>query len=250
MPEDFGSLIWLWITGFFAWLFTCLNIANVLYTICYVVKDVLLLRILAIVAMIVILPHHEINNGDRTATVWNLLFIAINLFWVIMMLRERKPPVLTAELARLYELTFRACTKRQMLKLLEFGEKRVATRGEQLIEQGKTDAGLMLIHDGRAAVLDGNKPFAYVSDGDFVGEMSYLNGIPTASTVVAKGSVRYTYWSAEAMDAMYRNQPELESAIRNAISNNLVIKMQVMIGRVPELSQSLQLMGSQVASES
>ncbi len=76
--------------------FILLNTANVLYIFCYGVRDVLWLRVLAVSAMFLLLPFYANQLEPMYECMgWQAVFIAINAFWIIVIIRERRPPVMT-----------------------------------------------------------------------------------------------------------------------------------------------------------
>jgi len=86
----------IWITG-----------ANATYLVSYVVRDILWLRILTVVAVALLIPYYLMQVVPlRAAIEWNILFIAINCYWVVRLIIERPPVHLAPDEARLYELSF------------------------------------------------------------------------------------------------------------------------------------------------
>ena len=208
------------------------------WVICYVVRDVLVLRILAVLAMITIMPHFMIGGHDYHAAWWNLLFIAINSTWIVLILIERRPPKLTPDQQKLYELTFQGCTPRQMIQLLDLAQWKAAEPEEVLVEQGVHLEQLILVHSGTAKVKVNRRAVARLGDGDFVGEMSYLSDEPTTAQVVARDHLRYLVWKRDELERTFEKRVELESALNGVIGVNLVDKLSSVTGRAPELSKT------------
>ncbi len=66
--------------------------ANVLYLASYSVRDILWLRILTVVAALFLIGYFYFRADPLLAAIyWNLLFIALNLFWIGRLLWERRP---------------------------------------------------------------------------------------------------------------------------------------------------------------
>lgn len=62
------------------------NIANVLYLVSYYMKDMVWLRVLTVVAAGMLLPYFWFRPEPMVAPVlWNLFFIALNLYWLLRM---------------------------------------------------------------------------------------------------------------------------------------------------------------------
>ena len=97
-----------------------IHIANVLYLLSYSMRDVLWLRILTVIAIGFLIPYFYLRSEPLMAPIyWNLLFTAINLYWIARLLNERRPVRLSDDEQRLCRLGFRTLTPRDMLKLLK-----------------------------------------------------------------------------------------------------------------------------------
>jgi hypothetical protein len=70
----------IWITG-----------ANAIYLVSYAVRDILWLRVLTVVAAALLIPYYSMQAVPlRAAIEWNIIFIAINCYWVIRLIIERR----------------------------------------------------------------------------------------------------------------------------------------------------------------
>jgi hypothetical protein len=97
-----------------------IHAANVLYLFAFMVRDILWLRILTIVAAACLIPYFYFRPEPlMTPIYWNLVFTALNIYWICRLLLERLPVKLSADEQRLCELVFRTTTPREMIKLLK-----------------------------------------------------------------------------------------------------------------------------------
>ena len=92
-----------------------------------------------------------------TPIYWNLAFTALNTFWIVQLLLERRPVKLSDEEQRLCELVFRTMTPREMIKILKLASWQSAVAGEYFVERGKPLDRLMVIYSGKACVEVGGK---------------------------------------------------------------------------------------------
>src|SRR3546814_12172845 len=91
-----------------------------------------------------------------TPIYWNLVFAALNIYWICRLLLERRPVKLSAEEQRLCELVFRTMTTREMIKVLKLATWENAAAGECFVERGKPLDRTMVIYSGKAcAEVDG-----------------------------------------------------------------------------------------------
>ncbi|HEY6563271.1 MAG TPA: cyclic nucleotide-binding domain-containing protein, partial [Pirellulaceae bacterium] len=191
-----------------------LYLANILYLFSYWVKDVLALRILAVIAMLVFMPYYLFRDAEPKygAIYWNIAFFAINVFWIVMIFLERRPPRFTPDQRKLYELAFRASKPREMLALLAKAEWRDAPAGTQLLTKGIATEALVLIHTGAVGIHMKGRVIATLSDGDFVGETSFLTGEPPLMDAIAQTRIRYVAWNTEELHRLLEKRVDLKPA--------------------------------------
>src|SRR5262245_35647046 len=121
-----------------------IHAANVLYLFAFMVRDILWLRILAVVAAACLIPYFYLRPEPlMTAIYWNLVFTALNVYWICRLLLERLPVKLSADEQRLCELVFRTMTPREMIKLLKMATWENAEVGDVLVERYKEQRRLM-----------------------------------------------------------------------------------------------------------
>ena len=221
--------------------------ANILYLVCYGVRDVLWLRIFCVTAIITIMPYYVwgIDGLVQWSCIgWNFLFFAINMFWIVVIIRQRRPPKMNADQRQLYEDVFeKGCTPQEMLKLLSIAKYESVQPGDKLIAKLTSPNGLRLIQSGRAEVVVDSNIVAELGRGDFVGEMSYLTGEAAVADVVALDPVRYVSWSTDDLKKLFEGRAGLNSALNRILGIDLVRKLTTTEETlVPELAMDSTLM--------
>ncbi len=204
-----------------------LNTANILYIFCYGVRDVLWLRILAVAAMILLLPYYARQPEPMTdCMIWQFFFIAINVYWIIRIFRERRPPAMSPDQQRLYDTVFKGCcSPYDMLRLIEKANWIEATNGDNIVQRNSVLDKLLLIQDGVVSVQVDGREVAMLGQGNLIGEMSFMTRNKTVADVVADGSVRYLAWHRDVLEALFETKVELKSAIHEVIGRDLVHKL-------------------------
>lgn len=213
--------------------------ANILYLICYGVRDVLWLRIFCVTGMCTILPYYFWGEPRilLTCISWNVAFLLINLFWIVVIIRQRRPPKMTEHQKRLFADVFaKSCTPQEMLKLLSIAYSETAAIGGRIVERSSFPNGLMLIDQGTAHVFVGDNLVAKLGRGDFIAEMNYLTGEPAVADVVAATPLKYLRWSKTELEKLFSGRPELKSALNEIVGRNLVSKLTSAEFALPELS--------------
>lgn len=202
-----------------------LNTANIIYIFCYGVRDVLWLRILAVSAMLLLMPYYAIFQM-YSCLIWQVVFIAINVVWIVIILRARRPPKMTNEEQKLYESVFDGCcSPKDMLQLISRAKWIRADNGECLIKRETDLDQLLLIYSGNVSVQVQGKEVTTLKSGNLVGEMSFLTQNKTAADVLAQGPVRYLSWHRNELEKLFDNKVELKSAINELIGRDLVQKL-------------------------
>jgi len=201
-----------------------IHVANVLYLVSYLVRDILWLRLMTVVAMCTLLPYY-VQHDLWAALGWNLLFLVINLREIARLFAERRPVRLSAREERLYHLVFRALKPREFVKLLAIGRWVDTESDEPLLEKGQELDELRLIVEGEAAVTVGGEDVATLADGHFVGEMSYLTGEPTSAAVCTRGATTYVAWPKAKLDELLEKNPPIRAALQLVMGTDLAAKL-------------------------
>jgi hypothetical protein len=204
-----------------------LNTANVLYVFCFGVRDVLWLRILAIAAMVLLLPFYANQIEPMiSCMIWQLVFIAINAYWVVVIIRERLPPTMTPEEQELYDNVFvDCCSARDMLKLISHAKWNEADPGTKVIPAKTNLDELVLIHCGSVAFQIKEKEVINFHMGSLLGAVSFFTKEKTVADYTAATPVRYLSWRRDVLDGLFKSKPELKSAMYEIIGRDLVQKL-------------------------
>jgi hypothetical protein len=183
-------------------------LANGLYLVSYLLRDILWLRIVAVVAALTTMPYFIIREEPMyAALVWQAAFLGVNLVNSAILMRERQPVELTEEQRRLHTQVFSLFTARQMLRILRAGEWRDAESDETLIASGDTDMRLVLVIDGRLGIHRDGECLTHLSDGQFAGEMGHI------------------VWQRDRLQRLWQRQPELQRLFESTLSLDLVHKL-------------------------
>jgi hypothetical protein len=205
-----------------------LHIANGLFLVSYTVKDILWLRVLAVVANGVLLIYFiQPAEPMWESIAWATVFTLINLYQIAMLLLERRPVRLSEDELRLYRMTFRTVTPREFVRLLEICRWRDADAGAKIVEVGVDPADVMVIYSGAASVRVDERPVAQLRPGQLVGEMSFLTGQAPNADVVTNEPTRYVCWPKRELRAFLDTNRELRSAFQLVIGTDLVGKLRV-----------------------
>ena len=200
-----------------------IHAANVLYLFAYLVRDILWLRILTVFAATLLIAYFWVQPGEplMTPIYWNLLFTALNLFWITRLYLERRPIRLAEEEQRLCELVFRTMTPREMIRILKLATWHDAAPEECFVAGGDTLDRLMVIYSGLAGARIDGRDVATLQPGQFIGSISYVTEETAPVDVVALEPTRYVCWSKAQLKSFMNRNPDLHTALQTTLAIDL-----------------------------
>jgi hypothetical protein len=203
-----------------------IHVANVIYVVSYLVKDILWLRLLTVVAGSVLLAYYALLPVPLWAAIgWNVVFLVINLRQIQVLLLERRPVRLTPDELRLQQLAFRSLTQREFAKLLRIARWEDVAADQRFVTKGQPLDRIMVIADGRACVEIAGSPGVELRPGCFVGEMSFLTGQTPNADVVATQPTRLVTWLQSELRKFLGRDAELRAIVQTAIGEDLIAKL-------------------------
>ncbi len=114
--------------------------------------------------------------------------------------------------------------------LLKSAERRLYDPGETIIEEKTTCDGIFVMVRGEARVEYGRKPdegdamiveVAIMERGDVMGEMSFLDGLPTSASVIANTEVEIFLIKGEVIEALLMGDPTFGVRFYQSLAINL-----------------------------
>ena len=156
-----------------------------------------------------------------TPIYWNLVFTALNLFWIARLLLERRPVKLSPDEQRLCELVFRTMTPREMIKILKLATWEEAAAGACFVARGTPLDRLMVIASGKACVEVDGRNVAELQPGQFIGSISYITEETAPANIVALEPTRIVSWPKPKLEAFMRKNPDLHSALKTTLAIDL-----------------------------
>lgn len=205
------------------WLTVLANFAYVLMLIAFVTRDVLHLRSLLAFAQTVVV-YYTWHNGVPIISAWNALYMMINVYMVVQILRERRSVVLPPELRSLHEQHFAPLTPAEFLRWWRQGHRETMAHGA-LARAGERPEALTFLLSGAARVHRGGQLVAELPPGFFVGEMSLLTDRPATADVDVSGPSEVIRWPRVSLDAIRQRNPALWTKIQSVIGLDLVTKI-------------------------
>jgi len=201
------------------------NVANVIYLFSYSVRDILWLRVLTVIGALLLLPYYYLQAEPLWAPIaWNLVFTAINIFWITKLLLERRPVHLSDDEKRLYQLALRNLSPRDALKLFRLGAWTSAPTGTVFLTQDQPVDELMLIVDGKVSVECDGEVVDMIGEGRFLGATAFLSRgteFTAPVTVTASEETRVIVWPAAKLETLFAKETDIEVAVEASLGLEL-----------------------------
>lgn len=202
------------------------NLAFVLTTIAYTVKDIVWLRTLSILSSVTWITYLFTRTEVLWISVfWNCVFITVNVVRITMLYRESRSVRLTPEERSLRETLFPQLSLVEFYRLVSAGRWVELEAGTVITEEGKPVRDVILICEGAAAVEIDGRPVRYTSGLEFIGEVSFLTHDVASATTKAAAKIRGLAWSHEALRALLNQNLTLRFAMRSLMSGDLARKL-------------------------
>lgn len=197
------------------------SVANVVYLISYSVRDILWLRILTVVGATLLMPYYFLQTAPLWAPIgWNLVFVAINLYWITRLLLDRRPVPFTDDERRLYHLALQNMNERDAFKLFRMGTWVSEPAGTTLLTQGQPINTLSLIVEGEVSVHMDGVQVDTLRAGRFLGGIALLHrdtDFMTPVTVETTSPVRIIVWPFDDLDASLAKDTQLQIALEASL---------------------------------
>lgn len=202
------------------------HLANALALLSYAVRDILWLRLIAVLSGATLLASFFMQPAPpRPAIAWNVVFLAINLVRIHLLVRERRPIPLAADEQHLANLVFRTLRPRELVRLLRVGTFVDHAAGERIVTRGEPLDSLLLVVRGTARVELVDRDAIEISDGTFVGELGFLTGKPPGADVAAVTALRVLRWQIAPLHAFLGDHPELRATMQQVLGSDLAAKL-------------------------
>jgi hypothetical protein len=201
------------------------NLFNLIYVLAFTVKDIMWLRIVMLTGGAIEL-YFDLKTSNLINFYWCLTLMIVNSVQVVILLKERSNLTFTEEEKKLHKTVFNNFSTVDVKKLLKSGEWFEVSESTNLINEGENIKNLILIYKGTAAVEANGKFIAYLRDGSFAGEMSFLTGMPTVARVYAVTPVKFISWEKSKLDSIMNKNPEIYSSLHQVFSSDLITKLQ------------------------
>ena len=203
------------------------HVSNVLYIVGASFEKMIWLRSTLIVAALLEL-YYSFNITDEplwTDIIWSVVFVGTNLWWISVLYYEKLTLKLGEHEKRMLELTFSKMNPTHFKKLVRLGELRTVPENTSLIKENTNINELMLIIKGLIKITRNDKVLAYVKDGRFVGEMSFMSGETTTANCDTLEETEMIVWDKQELTEFLRKNDNIKKELNDVFSEDLIKKL-------------------------
>jgi len=203
------------------------DLANLTYVAAYSVRDVLWLRIFAVLGGLLMIPFYYFQPTPLMVPIyWDIGFVALNMFWIVRLLFERRPVTFSDEEQRVYRLAFRTLTPRDMRELFKFAQWEDRQAGDLVEREGEKQDRLGVVVSGRCGFLKGGQDVGDAPPGQLLGMSSYLRDEPTPVSAVAREPVRLVYWEQNKLKKFMSKNSDLKASVELVMGMDLMLLLE------------------------
>jgi hypothetical protein len=204
------------------------HLSYIIIAISYWLSDIFWLRSMAIIGLSLEILYFVFSGGDlRTGIGWDTIFIAINVYQLYRLWKDRLSLHLPEADRELLRSVLPGLRDAQIARLLVAGEFSQIAAGTTLAEENRNLQQLFFICDGRVRVLIAGREISLLEKGNFVGEVAFLTERPATATVIAETSVRALVFDKDKLSRFFRTEAEVAGLIYQLLGRELAFKIKI-----------------------
>ena len=202
------------------------HLSYVVIAISYFLTNVFWLRVAAVCGLFLEILYFRLTGTNTTSGVpWDSLFIAINLYQLIWLIREKLNARLPEKDADMLRQSFTGLDDSQIARMLKAADWKDYPVGEILTRQDAPVDALYFLCSGRANVEVDGKFITHLEKGSFVGEIAYLTGNPATAKVTIDEPARTLAFSKMRMAKVMAKDNQISGILYQLLGRDLAQKM-------------------------
>ena len=204
------------------------HLSYVLIAISYWLTDIFWLRTVAVIGLSLEILYFWFSGGDLRAGIgWDLIFIAINLYQIYRLVKDRLSLRLPEADRDLLRGVLRGLDDAQIARLLHAGAFLDLAAGTTLAEENRPLQKIYFICSGRVRVTISGREVSHLERGNFVGEVAFLTEMPATATVITEDEVRALAFDRARLKQFFDNDADVAGIIYQLLGRELAGKIKV-----------------------
>ncbi|HKQ95055.1 MAG TPA: cyclic nucleotide-binding domain-containing protein [Aestuariivirgaceae bacterium] len=202
------------------------HLSYVIIAVSYYLTNMFWLRVFAVAGLFLEILYFMLTSSDLYAGIaWDLVFIAINLYQIYRLAKDRYGLSLPAGDRMMLKNALVGLNDFQIASIMKASSFVDFESGRRLTREGEPVDALYFLCHGRVCVQIGDDPIAYLSSGSCIGEIAFLTGKPASATVVALGAVRAMALDMLKLNRLCEDNRDVGVVIHRLISSDLAVKV-------------------------
>ena len=202
------------------------HLAYIVIAISYFLTNIFWLRVAAVCGLFLEIVYFRMTGTNTTPGVlWDALFIIINLYQLIWLIREKINARLPEKDADMLRLSFSGLDDSQIARMLKAADWKDYQVGDVLTRQDAPVDALYFLCSGRAKVEVDGRYITHLEKGSFVGEIAYLTGNPATAKVTIDEPARALAFSKMRMAKVTAKDSQISGILYQLLGRDLAQKM-------------------------
>ncbi|MCA0434009.1 MAG: cyclic nucleotide-binding domain-containing protein [Proteobacteria bacterium] len=201
------------------------HLSYLLIALSYWLTNIYWLRVAAVAGLLLQVIYFYSTGTSQVGAFWGLVFVAINIFHLVWLTRDRLSLRLPAQDAPLLREALSGLDDAQIARLIKAADWRDCSPGEILTRQDAPVDALFFLCRGRANVEVNGSFVTYLEKGSFIGEIAYLTGNPATATVTIEEPSRLLAFSKMRMAKVVAADEQISGIVYQLLGRDLAMKM-------------------------
>jgi hypothetical protein len=202
------------------------HVSYLLIAISYLLTNIMWLRVVAVIGLFFEILYFRLSGGDlKTGIIWDIIFIAINIYQLYWLARERYLYSIPEPDRTFFKSSMPGLAQHQVQRLMSAGKMLTLVPGTVLVEEGGNLTNLFFICNGEARVSYAGRPIAIIGRSTFVGEAVFLTGGTPTATVVADTELRVLSFDNTKLRSMLAGDSEISHSFYEILGRDLAVKI-------------------------
>ena len=202
------------------------HLSYIIIAISYFLTNFFWLRVAAVIGLFLEIIYFRITGTSSAAGIpWDTAFIAINLYQLIWLVREKINARLPEKDAAMLRQAFNGLDDGQIARMLRAADWKDYVQGDVLTRQDAPVDALYYLCSGRASVEVDGTFVTYLERGSFIGEIAYLTGNPATAKVTIDEPARTLAFSKMRMAKVMAKDNQISGILYQLLGRDLAQKM-------------------------
>ena len=198
-----------------------IHIANLIILASFLVSDVMWLRALSIIGGGVWICYFSVSFAEVnwSGIGWNVVFTAINIWYIVQLILERRPIPFTEHERNLKHQVAPDLSPRDWYRLLKKGQ--VMSGDELRLEKDSILDAVYLVMTGELSLETSEAENEHLTTGQLFGGLSYLNDQPFKQQLIDSNNLSLIAWPKDVLNKHLQSAPEIESVFQRLFGDEI-----------------------------